>query len=281
MLDKTYLYKDVDESTMSVPSKSVSFIIDSHGDNIFGRFMLPAMVTDSERAPVLIMLHGYPGLEQNMDMPTVLRRGGIATLYFSYRGVWGGHGYYSFSHLIEDAFTVVSWVREHADAYHVDPERIYLLGHSMGGFTALNAIAQGLPIRGAIIMAPCDMAMRYENEPEKFDSMMETASKGYFRLLHENSLQEDMKNHYKQWRFDALADRIPQTVPLHFIGGTKDSMVPPNTHILPIYTLLRERNMDVTYQELEAGHIFTPCRIALTNMVFDLVVKMDKPQNNV
>ena len=279
MLDKTCLYKDVDESTMAVPSKSVSFILNSHGDSIFGRFMLPAMATDTERAPVLVMLHGYPGLEQNMDMPTVLRRGGIATLYFSYRGVWGGHGYYSFSHLIEDAFTVVNWIREHADAYHVDSERIYLLGHSMGGFTALNAIAQGLPIRGAVIMAPCDMAMRYENEPQKFDSMMETAVKGYFRLPHENSLREDMKNHYKQWRFDALANKIPQTMPLHFIGGTKDSMTPPNTHILPLYTLLQERNMDVTYQELEAGHIFTPCRIALTNMIFDLVAKMDKPKN--
>ena len=206
MLDKTYLYKDVDESAVAVRSKTVSFIIDSHGVSIFGRVIVPAMATDTERAPVLVMLHGYPGLEQNMDLPTVLRRGGIATLYFSYRGIWGGHGYYSFSHLIEDTFSVVNWVREHADEYHIDPERIYLLGHSMGGFTALNAIAQGLTVRGAVIMAPCDMAMRYEDEPEAFASMMETATKGYFRLTHENALQEDMENHYKKWRFDALGD---------------------------------------------------------------------------
>ena len=276
MLDKTYFYKDVDESTMAVPSETVSFIIDSHGDSVFGRFLVPAMATETERAPVLVMLHGYPGLEQNMDMPPVLRRGGIATLYFSYRGVWGGHGDYSFSHLIEDTFSVVNWVREHADAYHVDPERIYLLGHSMGGFTALNAIAQGLPVRGAVLLAPCDMAMRYEDEPEEFASMMETATKGYFRLSRENALQEDMRDNYKAWRFDALADKIPQTMPLHFIGGTKDTIVPPSTHILPLYGLLQKRNMDVTYRELNAGHIFAPCRIALTEMVFDLVAKMEQ-----
>ena len=276
MLNKAYLYQDVDESTMAVPSKSVSFIIDSHGDSIFGRFLLPAMATEAEHAPVLVMLHGYPGLEQNMDMPPVLRRGGIATLYFSYRGVWGSHGYYSFSHLIEDAFTVVNWIRDHAEAYHVDPERIYLMGHSMGGFTALNAIAQGIPVRGAVIMAPCDMAMRHENEPQSFDSMMETAAKGYFRLASQDALREDMEAHYKQWRFDALADKIPQTMPLHFIGGAKDTTVPPKTHIFPLYHLLQARNMDVSYQELDAGHIFTPCRIALTNMVFDLVVKMEQ-----
>ncbi|MBO5918422.1 MAG: hypothetical protein J6Q14_06620, partial [Oscillospiraceae bacterium] len=68
---------------MAVPAQTVSFIINSHGDNIFGRFMLPAMATQEEKAPVLVMLHGYPGLEQNMDMPPVLRRGGIATLYFN------------------------------------------------------------------------------------------------------------------------------------------------------------------------------------------------------
>ena len=64
MLDKTYLYKDVDESNMAVRSKTDSFIIDSYGDSSVGRFMVPAMATDTERAPVLVMLHGYPGLEQ-------------------------------------------------------------------------------------------------------------------------------------------------------------------------------------------------------------------------
>ena len=34
--------------------------------------------------------------------------------------------------------------------------------------------------------------------------------------------------------------------------------------------------MDVTYQELDAGHIFTPYRITLTNMVFDLVAEMEQ-----
>ena len=276
MLDKAHLYADIDESTMAVPAKTISFIINSNGDDIFGRFMLPAMATEEERAPALVMLHGYPGLEQNMDMPPVLRRGGLATLYFNYRGVWGGHGYYSCSHLIEDTFTVVNWIRENAEKYHVDPERIYLMGHSMGGFTALNALAQGVPVRGAIIMAPCDMAMRYEEEPERFEAMMETAKRGYFRMPYEDYLRHDIEAHHAQWRFTALADKIPQTMPMRFIGGKKDEMVPPETNIMPIYDLLKQRGMDVAYSELDAGHIFTPCRIKLTNMVFDYVAEMEQ-----
>ena len=32
-----------------------------HNDSIFGRFLVPAMATDTERTPALVMLHGYPG----------------------------------------------------------------------------------------------------------------------------------------------------------------------------------------------------------------------------
>ena len=277
MLNKENLYRDVDESTMAVPAKTVSLKLDSHGDRMFGRIMLPALETEAERAPVAVMLHGFPGLEQNMDMPPALRRGGIATLYFSYRGVWGSHGYYCFSHLIEDTFTVVNWIREHAEVYRLDPERIYLIAHSMGGFTALNAIAQGVRVRGAVVMAPCDMALRYEEEPEIFKRrMQETAPEGYFCLPHEDYLYEDMATHYHQWRFNAIADRIPQVMQLHFIGATQDEAVPPEVHTKPIYDLLRARGMDVSYQEFDTGHIFTSCRIALTDTVFDLIAKMER-----
>jgi predicted esterase len=65
-----------------------------------------------------------------------------------------------------------------------------------------------------------------------------------------------MENHYKMWRFDALADKIPQNFPVHFIGAARDCIVPPSAHILPLYRLLQQRNMDVSYQELATGHIF-------------------------
>ena len=58
--------------------------------------------------------------------------------------------------------------------------------------------------------------------------------------------------------------------------GKKDEMVPPETNIMPLYHLLKQRGMNVSYDELDAGHIFTPCRIALTNMVFDYVAEMEQ-----
>lgn len=276
MLNKAYLFADVDEEKMAVPSKNSGFNLNSHGDDLYGRVLLPALETEEERAPVLVMLHGYPGREQNLDIPPAMRRAGIATAHFSYRGVWGSHGYYRFSHLIEDTFAVVDMLRQRAEQYRIDPERIYLLGHSMGGFTALNAIADGLKVRGAVIVAPCDMAMRCQEELTSYEKMKKTAQSGVFNLPDGKYLWEDLELNCGKWRFDALADRLPPEVGLHFIGGTRDTAVPPPKHIFPLYERLLDRGMDVSYQELNTGHAFTGYRITLTGMVYDLIEKMER-----
>ena len=105
--------------------------------------------------------------------------------------------------------------------------------------------------------------------------MCETASNGYYRMPREDYLWEDIAAHHHQWRFNAIADNIPQNMQLHFIGAIQDEVVSPEVHAKPIYNLLRTRGMAVSYQEFNAGHLFTPCRIALTDTVFDLIAKMD------
>lgn len=275
MLNKTRLYADVDEQFMAVPSKNVGFTVQSHGEDIFGRILLPALKSESDRAPVLVMLHGYPGREQNQDIPPAMRRTGVATAYFSYRGIWGSHGYYRFSHLMEDTFTVVEMLRRQAEQYRLDPDRIYILGHSMGGFTALNAIADGLKVRGAIVVAPCDMGMRCMEEPQKYERMRKTAQSSVFRLPDQDYLWGELEENCAKWRFDRLADRIPREIPMHFIGASRDTVVPPELHTVPVYELLKKRGMQVSYQELDTTHTFTDCRIRLTNMVFDLLAEME------
>lgn len=136
------------------------FFVDSHGSRIFGRIVCPFMEED-DLCPVVILLHGHPGGERMTDMSLFLREKGYAVVSFSYRGVWGSKGYYCFSHNIEDTHSVTGWVKENAQRLHLDPQRIYLFGHSMGGFAAINAVASGLAVRGVLLMAPCDIGYTY------------------------------------------------------------------------------------------------------------------------
>ena len=45
--------------------------------------------------PTLLLLHGFPGNEQNLDLAQVARRAGWNVLTFHYRGSWGSPGAFS------------------------------------------------------------------------------------------------------------------------------------------------------------------------------------------
>src|SRR5271154_931092 len=52
--------------------------------------------------PTLLMLHGYPGNERNLDLAQVVRAHGWNVIYFDYRGSWGSQGKFSFKNCVED-----------------------------------------------------------------------------------------------------------------------------------------------------------------------------------
>jgi pimeloyl-ACP methyl ester carboxylesterase len=93
--------------------------------------------------PTLLLLHGNPGNERNLDLAQVLRRAGYTVLFFDYRGNWGSGGTFSRTHALEDVHAALNWVRSDTTAsqYRIDASRVALVGHSMGGWLALMAAA--------------------------------------------------------------------------------------------------------------------------------------------
>jgi pimeloyl-ACP methyl ester carboxylesterase len=93
--------------------------------------------------PTVILLHGYPGVERNLDLAQAMRRAGINVLYFNYRGSWGSSGTFSFANAQEDVQTAIGYVRtpDIALRLRIDPTRIALVGHSMGGWLAFLGAA--------------------------------------------------------------------------------------------------------------------------------------------
>src|SRR5207302_8076430 len=85
--------------------------------------------------PTVVLLHGFPGNEKNLDLAQAIRRAGWNVLYFNYRGSWGSPGDFSFTHAMEDTQAAIAFLRDPATAkkLRVDPAHIVLIGHSMGG----------------------------------------------------------------------------------------------------------------------------------------------------
>ena len=79
---------------------------------------------------MVILLHGFPGNEKNLDLAQAMRRDGWDVVYFDYRGSWGSPGDFSFTHSMEDTEAAIAYVRDTANAkkLRADPGIIVLVG---------------------------------------------------------------------------------------------------------------------------------------------------------
>lgn len=94
----------------------------------------------AQKHPTLLLLHGYPGNERNLDLAQVVRSHGWNVIYFDYRGSWGSQGKFSFKNSVADVVNVVAWCKANAAKFKIDTANIALFGHSMGGFICLKAL---------------------------------------------------------------------------------------------------------------------------------------------
>lgn len=108
--------------------------------------------------PTLLLLHGFPGNEQNLDLAQAARRAGWHVLTLHYRGSWGSPGRFSFGGAAQDAHTALAFLRDPVTIakYRIDPDAIAIMGHSMGGFMAADAAADDTKVAGLFLLDPWD-----------------------------------------------------------------------------------------------------------------------------
>ena len=82
------------------PARNQQLLIDSHGAKMNALFFLAA---GAGPHPTMLLLHGLPGNERNLDLAQAVRRAGWNVLTFTYRGAWGSEGDFSISNSLEDS----------------------------------------------------------------------------------------------------------------------------------------------------------------------------------
>jgi len=140
------------------PAAMETFQLPSHGA-LLNAFLYIAAGAGPH--PTVLLLHGFPGNERNLDLAQSIRRAGWNVLFFDYRGSWGSPGDFSFAHSIEDTQAAIAYLRDPANAarLHSNPNDIVLFGHSMGGFTARYVASHDPAIRGVILVSAADMGV--------------------------------------------------------------------------------------------------------------------------
>lgn len=106
--------------------------------------------------PTIVLLHGGPGWERNLDLARVLQRAGFNVTTFTHRGHWGSGGFRTPSNELEDITAVVDEFRGCADdpecPLPIDRAKFAYLGHSYGGFRAMLSIMEVPDISCAVVL---------------------------------------------------------------------------------------------------------------------------------
>lgn len=263
-----YLFRDKPVAGSAMLSDYAALDYTVHGDHIYGQILWPDGSFSLPR-PCVILLHGFPGCARNDDIAHALCRAGCVVLTPHHRGAWGSEGEYLISNCIEDAAALAEYVRssEFAEAHNIDTASVYLIGHSMGGNTALNA-ARGLPwLRGLVLLTPYDPTRHIrENNTEELMLLSDAGTP-----LHwggKDAVYRDILVHLDGLSFESAFDRIKDRNIL-CITGTADTIAPGPDMFGSLWALLREHSSTAIHRWLEypADHGLLGCRCGVISEI--------------
>jgi dienelactone hydrolase len=254
------------------PAAMVEITVPSHGVQLLGALYLAA---GAGPHPTVILYHGFPGYEQNLDLAQALRRAGYNVLAVHYRGSWGVKGDFSFTHAIEDADAQVDWITspDIAAKYRVDPTRIIVIGHSMGGFMAVSATAHNPKVGAAVLISAASIGHRFAGmKPEDRDKAIALYANKVNPVdllplagTTPSALGAEIFDHHEEWDFVTIAPSLGKR-PVLLI--TADDKTGPNSEAL--FQLLKQAgNTQSAHIEMKTDHPFSDHRIALESTIID------------
>jgi pimeloyl-ACP methyl ester carboxylesterase len=134
------------------PAGAIAFALPTHGVRINALLFTAAGFGPH---PTVVLFQGVPGNDMNSDLARAIQRAGWNVLTLRYRGSWGSPGRYSFTHCREDGEAAITWLRAALTSrvYLVDPNRIVVVGHSMGGFVAGWLAGHDDHLAGAVLIS--------------------------------------------------------------------------------------------------------------------------------
>ncbi len=223
--------------------------------------------------PTVVLLHGFPGNEKNLDLAQDLRTAGFNVMFFHYRGAWGSEGDFSFTHVIEDVAAATDFLRTNAETYRTDPDRLILIGHSMGGFAALEAGAKDKSIACTAGLAPADFGVLADaaaaNPELKAGFAAYSDTLQMLAGTSGDALVAEIMNNRDVFDVKALAPAFAGRSVL-LVGADKDASVPADTMMEPLITAFEaEPDVDATGIMLSGDHSFSWSRDELISIVLD------------
>jgi pimeloyl-ACP methyl ester carboxylesterase len=245
------------------PAAMTVLHIPSHGVLINGLVYSPS---GAPPHPTLVICHGLPGNEKNLDLAQAVRRAGWNAVTFNYRGSWGSPASFRFAQSLQDADAVLSYLRDPANASKlgIDPERIAIAGHSLGGWVVAHTAAHDHALIGAILISMADMGLvgsrpRAQAVAAMADDMETLAD------VTAESMVDELKAHAKEFVVSGTAPGLAQ-IPL--LALTANDHLASQTDAL-VAAIKSKGGTKVTAMHVDTDHSWSDHRIALESIVIN------------
>lgn len=226
--------------------------------------------------PGVVLLHGFPGNEQNLDLAQAMRRAGFNVLTLHYRGAWGSPGDFSFAHAVEDSDAAVSFMASNAAKYAIDPARIFVVGHSMGGWLAASATDHAPHVAGLVMISAWDIGAQGPHFRDPAVRKKMAAGEFGENVIPlagttADALMQEAAANASHWDF---VDYTPElkSRPILIITAN-DGLTPDNLRLGK--ALRAAGDKDVSEIHMETDHPYSDHRIALESAVVTWLEKHD------
>jgi uncharacterized protein len=234
--------------------------IPTHGVLINGLLYSPS---GAGPHPTLVICHGLPGNEKNLDLAQAVRRAGWNAVTFNYRGSWGSPGSFRFVQNPQDAEAVLTYLRDPANAAKlgVDPKRIAIAGHSMGGWVVAHTASRDPNLMGAILISMGDMGLigtapRAQAIKVMADDMETLAD------VTAESMADEVIAHSKEFLSIGTAPGLAK-IPVLTISSN-DGL---KSQTDPLVAAIKAKGGKVESVHMDTDHSYSDHRIALENAV--------------
>ena len=249
------------------PASSTELFIPSGNSQIAG---LIYSANGLQKHPTLLLLHGYPGNERNLDIAQVVRSHGWNVIYFDYRGSWGSQGKFSFKNSVEDVVNVVAFCNKYQDSLKIDTSNIVLFGHSMGGWVVLKALQELPTIKKGFALSTWNIGDYYKNvSTEKEMLRLANDPNGVGKYFVLNTSLKDLYTPVLQDQtyFNLLNDAKS-------LANKQIIMIDEHEKNSQLAAKMKESNKSYfDYSVWQTDHVFTNKRISLINKVLAFLEK--------
>ena len=215
--------------------------------------------------PTIVICHGWPGNEKNLDLAQALRRAGWNAITFNYRGAWGSPGAFRFGQNPEDAKAVLAMLRKPdvAAKLGIDTRRIVLAGHSMGGWVTGMVASEDQALAVAILISAGNMGML----PQLLGDRLEAQAAGNSEALAGTSPAIQAAELRAQAAAFDLRPRAAGLARQPLLVLTSDDGLKPATD--PLVAAARAAGGQVTEHHQATDHTWSDARIALATRIHD------------